>query len=152
MILSRSGEYALLALLHLADQPDSTPVRVGDIASALGAPSNYLSKLLHQLVRAGVLRSARGPQGGFCLAVPADALSLARALAPIEAERLAPRCLLGRPECRDDDPCAAHDQWRALSQHIDQFLGETTLSSLVLNEARSRGVRRAKRKGTRRSR
>jgi Rrf2 family iron-sulfur cluster assembly transcriptional regulator len=142
----------LIALLHLADQPDATPVRGADIARTLDAPANYLSKLLHQLARAGVLHSVRGPQGGFCLAVPADELSLAQALAPIEAERLTPRCLLGRTACRDDDPCAAHARWQSLSQHIDRFLEETTLASLVLDEARERRVPQAKRKKTRRSR
>lgn len=151
MLLSKSGEYALLALLHLADRPDATPVRGSEIAQALGVPSNYLSKLLHQLTRAGVLGSERGPRGGFHLAIPPDELSLARALQPIEADRLDPRCLLGRPECTDHDPCAAHEQWRTLSKHLERFLNETTVSSL-LSDGRRAKRRRPARKKTRRSR
>lgn len=135
MILSRSGEYALLALLYLASQPADVPVRVSEIAESLDVPANYLSKLLHRLARGGVLRSVRGPHGGFVLATAPDEICLADALRPIEAGRLEPRCLLGRPECRDDDPCAAHDEWQSLSQHIDSFLAETTLSSLRTSQS-----------------
>lgn len=120
----------MLALLHLAQQGDDTPVRGSEISEALDIPANYLSKILHQLARAGVLNSVRGPSGGFALAQPTDELNLAELLEPIEAERLDRRCLLGRPRCRDADPCAAHDQWRSLSEHIDRFLEETTLASL----------------------
>jgi Rrf2 family iron-sulfur cluster assembly transcriptional regulator len=151
VLLSKSGEYALLALLHLAERSDTTPVRVKEIAAALGAPTNYLSKVLHQLSRAGVLHSVRGPHGGFSLAIPTDELSLAEALGPIEAERLGRRCLLGRPECRDDDPCAAHEQWRSLSDHIDRFLDETTLATLLASDAKARRSR-SKPEPTRRSR
>lgn len=152
MLLSRSGEYALHALLHLANHPDATPVRGSDIAEALDAPANYLSKLLHRLSRAGVLNSVRGPHGGFSLAIPPDELSLAEALEPIDAERLDRRCLLGRPECRDDDPCAAHEQWASLSEHIDRFFEDTTLASLSRNDVKAKRARRSKIRKTRRSR
>lgn len=137
MLLSRSGQYALRALLHIAEQPEG-PVRTSEIAAALDVPANYLSKLLHRLARDGVLDSTRGPSGGFALAIPADQLSLAEALQPIESERLDRRCLLGRPQCRDSDPCAVHGQWKALAEHIDGFLGETTLANLLPPRAPAR--------------
>jgi Rrf2 family iron-sulfur cluster assembly transcriptional regulator len=149
MLLSRSGEYALLAMLLLAEQPEGDPLRGSDIARALDVPANSLSKLLHQLARAGVLRSTRGPRGGFRLAKPAGDLRLSEALAPIEAARLGRRCLLGRAECRDDAPCAAHDQWSALASHIDRFLGETTLASLRSQEP---GTRRPRERGRKKRR
>lgn len=109
------------------------------IAEALDVPANYLSKLLHQLARAGVLRSLRGPQGGFALALPAEQLTLAAALAPIDAERLGRRCLLGRPQCSDSNPCAAHEQWSSLAEHIEQFLGETTLADVLATDRAGAG-------------
>ena len=131
MLLTRSGEYALRALIYLADRGSDGLLRTGEIADALGVPRNYLSKLLHQLVRAGVLRSGRGPQGGFALCRAPHELSLEQALAPIEAERIEGRCLLGRPECTDADPCPAHEQWRELRAHISRFLQDTTIDDLL---------------------
>lgn len=130
MILTRSGEHAIRAVIHLAEASGEEPVRTAEIAEALGAPRNYLSKLLHQLARAGVLRSERGPRGGFSLAVPAGELTLADVLAPIESERLDQSCLLGRPRCSDDDPCPIHDDWKRLREHIGSFLNDTTIADL----------------------
>jgi Rrf2 family protein len=79
-LLSQTTEYALRAVLHIASQPDGTPVRANALASAIGVPQNYLSKTLHQLARAGILTSTRGPTGGFQLAVPATWAPIATAL------------------------------------------------------------------------
>jgi Rrf2 family iron-sulfur cluster assembly transcriptional regulator len=137
MLLSKSGEYALQALLHLAEYGGERPLRTVEIAEALDVPRNYLSKILHQLVVAGILDSARGPRGGFQLIERPEDLTLADALRPIESNRLAPRCLMGRGTCSDADPCAAHARWQELSGHITDFLGTTTLGDLVHDRARS---------------
>jgi Rrf2 family protein len=129
VLLTRSGEYALQALIYIADHGDG-PVRTAEIAQAVDVPRNYLSKLLHQLARAGVLRSERGPRGGFALNEPAATLCLKRLLEPIEADRIESRCLLGRPRCTDADPCPAHAEWKGLREHITSFLENTTLADL----------------------
>ncbi|MEK6688644.1 MAG: Rrf2 family transcriptional regulator, partial [Gemmatimonadota bacterium] len=57
--LPQTAEYALRAVLHIASKPDL--VRVATLAEELDIPRNYLSKTLHQLARAGILQSTRGP-------------------------------------------------------------------------------------------
>ena len=64
-MLSRTAEYALRAVLFLADRGE--PTNVDLIAERLGVPRNYLSKTLHRLAREGVLTSTRGQGGGFRL-------------------------------------------------------------------------------------
>ncbi len=133
MLLSQTGSYAMRAAIHLAERAEedgAEPVRVGEIAESIGVPRNYLSKVLNQLVRAGVLSSERGPRGGFALAMPADEISMARIVESVETPLLDRRCLLGRPECTDADPCAAHPHWQALADRITSFLEETTLADL----------------------
>ena len=130
MLLSQTSSYAVRAAIHLAEHAVDAPIPTGDIASALGVPRNYLSKILHQLARAGVLDSARGPHGGFRLAAPAAEISLAAVVAAVEPQRIDRRCLLGRPECSDADPCPAHDSWQSLAEGISDFLRETTLADL----------------------
>jgi len=106
-------------------------VRVSQIAEAVGVPRNYLSKVLQQLVRAGVLVSERGPRGGFALARDADAITLTEILQAVETRPAERRCLLGRAECSDADPCAAHARWQQLYHHIASFLEDTTLAELA---------------------
>lgn len=130
MILSQTAVYALRAMLHLAERPGGGPVRVDDVAAALDVPRNYLSKILHVLARRGLLDSARGPGGGFSLAAAPDGTTLMDVAALFD-DLNEGRCLLGRPECRDDDPCPAHGQWKEVAAAVQAFFRDTTLADLA---------------------
>ena len=125
--LPQTAEYALRAVLHIASKPDL--VRVATLAEELHIPRNYLSKTLHQLARAGILQSTRGPRGGFQLAVPAGMLTLAAILEPFGTLD-GGSCLLGRTECRDSAPCAAHWRWKSISGSLKEFFNQTTVADL----------------------
>ena len=131
MLLSQTGKYAVRAAIHLAQNEAEGPRRVAVIAAQLEIPRNYLSKILHQLARAGILESERGPRGGFRLTVPPEALTLAQIVESVDSGLLGQRCLLGRPECTDRDPCPAHGQWKRLAREIESFLTDTTLADLM---------------------
>ncbi|MBL8962327.1 MAG: Rrf2 family transcriptional regulator [Gemmatimonadetes bacterium] len=130
MLLSGTTQYAIRAVVHVAEHAVDEPLRVDEIAAALDVPRNYLSKTLHQLVRAGVLRSGRGPRGGFQLAEAPEALTLARVAAPFDdlAQR---KCLLGRATCTSRSPCSAHGRWEKLSSAMLAFFGRTTIADLM---------------------
>jgi len=130
-MLSRTAEYALRAVVHLAQQPHGVPVRAGDLADAVDVPRNYLGKILHELVRAGVLVSSRGKSGGFSLALPAEKLPLLRIVAPFDNVTEKRQCILGRPECSEDDPCAAHSRWKTASEEISRFFRSTTVGNVL---------------------
>jgi Rrf2 family protein len=103
------------------------------MAAALKVPRNYLSKTLHVLARAGVLRSTRGPRGGFQLAVPASKLTLARVTEPFD-DAGTRHCLLGRARCSEERPCAAHVHWTAVSESLQTFFRGTTIADLLREE------------------
>lgn len=128
MLLSQTSEYALRAVLHIAAQ--GRPMRVGDIADAVGVPRNYLSKTLHQLARAGVLASARGPTGGFRLAVAPGDLTLQIVIAPFAGQN-GRRCLLGRGVCGEVPECAAHTRWAPVASTMRDFFTSTTVADLL---------------------
>jgi Rrf2 family transcriptional regulator, iron-sulfur cluster assembly transcription factor len=135
-MLSNTGEYALRAVIYLAEHEGEGPVRVEDVAAALAVPRNYLSKILHALVKRGILSSLRGPRGGFELAVPSTLVSLYDVVEPfgdLEARRT---CLLGRHECSDAQPCAVHDRWRGVATEVALFFRETKLADVVEDGAK----------------
>ena len=111
-MVSRTEEYALRAAVCLARRYGAGTVRARDMARATGIPANYLSKILHQLAKAGVVISERGRSGGFKLAAPPSTVVLASVVAPFEPQVQRSRCLLGLPECSDSNPCGAHERWR----------------------------------------
>lgn len=132
MLISKTSRYALQATALLAERwEDGRPVPVGDVVAGLDVPRNYVSKILHQLARAGVLVSERGPKGGFRLAQPPAEITLAQVVRPLEPTFSDRHCLLGRPTCSNDDPCAAHADWQQLSADLNRFLDETTLGDLL---------------------
>lgn len=92
MKLTRRSEYALLALIHLARAKGEGYVAVAAMAKAQGLPPKFLEQLLMALKRARLVKSQKGPHGGYRLARPAEKISLAEvirlldgALAPTES-------------------------------------------------------------------
>lgn len=136
MWLSSTAQQALHAVLCIADGADHGLVRVDEIAAALGYPRNYLSKTLHALVRAGVLRSERGPKGGFQLSAAPGRVTLAQVIAPFEpvGQR---RCLLGRSRCGDKRPCVLHKRWSRVAAPVDAFFTKTTVANLLDGNSRA---------------
>ena len=130
-MLSHTSDYALRATLVLARRHGAGPVQTEEIAEATGAPRNYLSKTLHALVKAGIATSARGPRGGFTLAVPADALTLARVIDCFDEPRAHTRCLLGTGPCDAERACAAHHRWAAIAAARRTPLTTTTIADLL---------------------
>lgn len=134
MILSQTAVYALKAVLHLAERGGDGPVRVDDIAAELDVPRNYLSKILHALARAKLLDSTRGPRGGFELVAIPEETPLEQVVELFDGFVGGPTCLLGRAECSDRDPCAAHDRWKETAAAVRKFFRETTLADLSHSE------------------
>jgi len=134
MVLSQTAIYSLKATLYLADRQDTGPTRVDEIATALDVPRNYLSKILHVMTRSGLLESMRGPNGGFTLVRSPEGLMLADVVAPFHDIANESGCLLGRDECRDDDPCPAHHRWRSASAALKSFFRETSIADLARDD------------------
>jgi len=105
------------------------------IAANVGAPPNYLGKLLRTLSRAGLLDARKGAKGGFRLQKEASAITLFEILDPIEDLVTDADCILGLGHCGDKKPCALHQSWAGLRGQILGFLHSTHLDSLVRSES-----------------
>ncbi|HYD52884.1 MAG TPA: DUF542 domain-containing protein [Gemmatimonadaceae bacterium] len=130
-MLTLTADHAVRALLTLARFGGERPLRVEEIAERTGAPRNYLGKTLNVLVKEGLLRSARGPTGGFSLAVPAAQITVSRVADLFSEARSHPRCLMGSGPCDPAHPCGAHDRWSAMTSNARSPLERTTLAELL---------------------
>jgi Rrf2 family protein len=104
---------------------------VKNIAEQEDIPAHFLAKILQQLARKGLLRSSKGPTGGFALRIDAGEVRL---LDIVEAlDGLAPyqQCASGLSECNDDMPCPMHDSWVNLRSRIMDYLGRNTIADLA---------------------
>ena len=134
-MLNQSADYALRATLFMAHNGADRAYKATTVADALGLPFNYLSKILVELVRAGVLTSGRGPTGGYTLAVQPEQLSLEKIIAPFQDLEPRRKCLMGDRVCDVKNPCVAHHRWSEIKNEFTSGLRHTTLAALLTPRA-----------------
>jgi Rrf2 family protein len=130
-VLTKTGLHAVRAMAALARLPEGTYAGAAHIARAIGAPQNYLGKLLQSLAQEGLVRSQKGLGGGFRLARAPARISLLDIVEPIEHISRWAGCILGRAECSEAEPCAIHDRWKKVRNAYLQMLEQTTIADLL---------------------
>lgn len=130
MLYSKTCEHAIRALAYVAGQPTGTLVLVADISESEDMPRAFTSKILRDLVRAGMLSSARGPGGGYALARDPSDIKLIDIKRIIDGSDHLDRCAVGLEMCSDYAPCPLHDQYKPLRDSIRRYLERTTLSDM----------------------
>lgn len=134
-MLTRTGEYALRALIHLACNEKDWPIAGRRIAEETGIPAKYLSTVLSDLVRAKILTSARGTKGGFRMAQLAKKTFLFDVLEPFEPVLAPDRpCPFANKGCSDDDPCLGHEAWQKVRVGYYDFLRKTSIFDVAIDQ------------------
>ncbi len=130
-MLTKTGLHAVKALAALAELPEDTYAGAAAIAREIGAPQNYLGKLLQSLSHEGLVLSQKGLNGGFRLARDPKTISLLDIVEPIEHVSRWSGCFLGNGTCSSTDPCSVHIRWAQVRDTYLQFLKEVTIADLV---------------------
>lgn len=130
MILSKTSQYAIQALIYLATQAPGTLCLSRVVSAQLGVPPAYLSKILQTLCHHGLVKSCRGKHGGFFLCEAPEKVSLMRVLLLMEGPAFSESCLLGLKRCSDETACPMHQRWIPIKQDIIELLKLQTLASL----------------------
>lgn len=133
-MFSQTTDYAIRAAIEIATRSVEQPVLASELAQSLGIPQHYLSKILQQLVRAGVLDSTRGRRGGFVLRRPAAQIKLRDVVAPFENLRKCEECILGQPICSSAGACPLHDFWKVVRERYLEELDTRTLGDLASHQ------------------
>lgn len=134
-MLNQSADYALRAVLFVAQRGEDTSCTARSIAKAIGVPPNYLGKVLNALANAGVLTSTRGPRGGFRLAGTPAEVTLADVAGPFQNLPERHVCLLGDRPCDATRPCGAHERWQGMTDQVAAFFTTTTLAGMLDGDA-----------------
>lgn len=129
-MITKTGVHALRAMAVLAELQQGAYAGAGDIAQRIGAPRNYLGKLMRVLADQGVLESQKGKGGGFRLARDPHGISLFDVMEPIERVSRWSGCFLGRSRCSEDAPCAVHSDWGEVRDAYLRFLRQTNVADL----------------------
>jgi len=118
-------------MLFMAARSPKSYTDARDIADQLDIPFHPLAKIFQGLARRGVLRSRKGPQGGFVLSRDPSEVRLIDIVETIDGLKRMDTCLLGMPECSDRHPCPAHQDWKLLREELKTLLTSKSLGDLA---------------------
>lgn len=133
MKLSTKGRYAVMAMVDIAANSDGKPIALADVAERQEISLSYLEQLFGKLRRGGLVKSVRGPGGGYLLARTADETRIADIILAVDEPIKAVRCTPGSPAgCRSNKTrCLTHDLWEELGNKIYLFLSSVSLADVV---------------------
>jgi len=130
MRLTTKGRYAVTAMLDLALHEGKGPISLADISERQGISLSYLEQLFAKLRRNELVRSVRGPGGGYQLNRTQDAINVAEVIDAVNESVDATGCN-GVGDCQGGETCLTHHLWCDLSAQIHRFLSGISLADLV---------------------
>jgi len=142
--LSTKGRYAVMAMVDLARHAQTKPVSLSDIATRQEISLSYLEQLFARLRRAELVKSVRGPGGGYRLARPADEVSIAEVVTAVDEPLRATRCNGTGPGCMHGGArCLTHDLWEETGRQIESYLASVSLADVLAGRLRPEPARAA---------
>lgn len=141
MQIPRRIEYALRAMIHLADRPNGIASGI-DIAKREQIPKYFLEKVIRDLMRRGLVRSRRGPGGGYQLARPAASISFKDIIEAVEGPIVLNVCLENSSVCSLQPTCRMYQVWEHGQSALLGVFSETNLQEIVASVPASGLLRR----------
>ncbi len=134
MQISTKGKYSVRAVLDIAHNSNGSPVTLGAISKREGISLLFLEQLFQQLRKGNVVRSIRGPHGGYVLARDPAEITIGEIVRLIEPPLYTSSCFSNDgavDNCRIGDTCIGGAIWKQLAEHVDNFLDSITLAELA---------------------
>ena len=131
MQVTRATDYAVRVMIHLAGLPHGSTVQRAELSKVTDVSPHFLSKVLQQLARAGLVHSQRGSGGGFALAVPAGNVTMLNVVEAIEGPLWLNLCLKEGQSCKRKTWCPAHPVWIKGQAALATVLRSATMASLA---------------------
>jgi Rrf2 family protein len=134
MQISTKGKYSVRAVLDIAQYSNGSPVPLAAISKREGISLLFLEQLFQQLRKGNVVRSIRGPHGGYVLAREPAEITIGEIVRLIEPPLYTSSCFSNDgavDNCRIGDTCIGGAIWKQLAEHVDNFLDSITLAELA---------------------
>jgi Rrf2 family protein len=131
MHVTAKADYAVRAVVELAAGSQDSPRKVDEVAQAQGIPVSFLENILTQLRSAGLVRSQRGPEGGYWLAKPAEEVNLAQVIRAVEGPLVGVRGLRPEEVSYTGSAESLQQVWLALRANLRKVLEHVTLADVA---------------------
>jgi Rrf2 family protein len=130
-LLSIEGDYGLRAIIYLACQPKDKISFVHDIAQDQLIPVHFLFKIMRKMVKHGLVKSYRGPHGGYTLAKDAAEITFLEVIECIDGPLVVNRCLSELTRCMLEQSCKMLNAWQRIQIHMKTELSTLTIADLL---------------------
>ncbi len=130
MQLLNSSQYAICILGYIANHENQELFNAKELSEALTIPYKFLTKIMIKLVKADLIISIRGREGGYKLSKPASDITIIEILKHFNEFSEDKQCLLGIGVCDSKKKCALHDQWVKPKNMIKTMFVNTTLADI----------------------
>ena len=130
MKVSSKGRYALRIMIDLAMNDNGNFISLKEIAERNGMSMKYSEQIVSMLNKAGYLQTARGNNGGYKLAKPADEYKIGDILRATEGELTPIACIHGE-ECTKKENCKTFEFWHGLDTIVNEYVNSKTLEDLI---------------------
>lgn len=137
MQISRRVDYGLRAVIYLSAQEAERSCSLAEIAKRQGVPRKFLEKIVQDLIRAGLVRSKRGPDGGYHLARSPGEISFQDVIEALEGPIAVNRCMKPDPDCGQLPCCAMVGVWSEVQRRVVDVFSRTTLADLQAGPRRA---------------
>jgi Rrf2 family protein len=131
MHVTAKADYAVRAAVELVGSSQTSPYKVDRVARAQGIPVSFLENILTQLRSSGIVRSQRGPEGGYWLARPSGEVSLADVIRAVEGPLVGVRGLRPEEVSYDGSAESLQQVWLALRANLRKVLEHVTLEDVA---------------------
>jgi len=130
MKITTRGRYAVMALVSLAGASRGNPVSIKDISRQEAISELYLQQLFTRLRRRNLVKSVRGPGGGFILARHPAEITIGEIIRSAEGKESRVGCRKSGRKCGMIERCRTQNMWDTLEERIDGFLDSITVEDL----------------------
>lgn len=132
-MFSKACEYGIKAIIYIATQSlDGNRVKIGNVAENTGTPEAFTAKILGTLTKFGIVKSLKGPYGGFEIdPFSMKQIKLSEIVYAIDGDVIYNGCALGLSECNATKPCPMHDKFVRIRAELKTMLETTTVYDLA---------------------
>jgi len=130
MKLSTKGRYAVTAMFDIALHDSEGPVPLSDVSQRQGISLSYLEQLFTCMREYGLVRSTRGPGGGYSLAIESERIAIADVIDAVDENVDATRCG-GSTDCQNHQRCLTHGVWEGLGDQIRSYLSGINIAQAI---------------------
>ncbi len=130
-LYSKNCEYTLRALVCGLETAKGEGFRVEDACREAGVPESFTRKGFQRLVHGDILKTVRGPGGGYRLKADPGVITVLQIVRIIDGDHAYDRCVMGLPHCKDKSPCPIHPVWKRMKQNFINELSKTSLEQMM---------------------